>query len=542
MNLLEYRHQYYHSGMRGEPTIPAPDILGKADAIDEWTNQKLAESNFINIDSYEQFVDSSCVILAGRIGSGKTTMLNRLKYSIETGTNKYYNDVVMIDTRDFIARLGTIIRLSELAKLTYSEIEYAARQEWEKLINIIVMKKMYDRYKDDDPKDCKKIQAYLEAQELIASRSISAILDRITERLNSIDNFFTKGVALATSAASYAMSVNYDDALDELRTLIQEKGKVLVLIDSIEKYEFNDRIILAILNALVNLCVEYSRKEPQICLKMATPSELIPKLEAINTEKLSNKIVYIRWSYQNLKEFISVRIYRYIKQISYQNIDRHDAVDFFDKYYDELCLTRCDFYFPTFSYCLSHTQKEPRQLLSIYNAWLNFEKLQPNSTRMEFVERAITNDELSRLKGALSIYSSVHPLIYEMFTRTFNGRKYCFSESEFDEWLNVCSNIRQPLDAYDLKKLFVSSGLVGTMVEMHDVEPNHKVMRNKNTVRIKEVLFEYQHKECLSFNATTKFCLHPMVFDILNIEVDKNTFVYPKPVEQDFEYIPWNQR
>ena len=544
MDNINFNKKLYHAGVAGVLLDPIPELIGKADAIDEWTDPLTAEANFINIASYEQFTDPSCVFLVGRIGSGKTSMFNRLKNSIENGKYKLYDSVAMVDTRDYIAQLGKVIRLSNLSSLNYSELECTARKEWEKTINILAMKNAYIKYADCAPDKFKKIKAFLEKEGYISSKlSITNILEKISNNLCNIE--ITPETSII-SAAAYAfgqvLSVDYENALSELNNVLEDYGNMLILVDSIEKYEFSDKIILAVLNALVNLCLDYNRYNTKISLKMAAPSELIPKLTAINPEKISSKIVYIRWSHDDLKTFIAVRVYKYINKLDgHKFVDRDIANDFFDKYYDDTCKTRCGFNFKTFSYCLSYTQKEPRQMLSIFNAWLYYEKKFPNTERMQLIDKAIINDELSRVKGALSIYSSVHTKMFEMFERTFSNRNYCFSESEFDEWINSCANIRGEIDSYDLKKYFISSGLVGTMVEMHEIKPNHPVLNNNETVRIKEVIFEYQHKECLAFNNDTKFCLHPMVFSALNILIDKNTLVYPKPFEMDSDFIPWNE-
>lgn len=535
-----YEHNYYHAGGSVMSESRIPEILGKADASDEWTNTSLANANFINISAYNSFVDPSCIFLVGRIGSGKTTLLNKLKYSIEQKKVPEYSSTVMINTCDYIAQLGSSLRLSEVSGLSYTEIEYHARKEWEKTINIIAMVKLYSDYYTDYPNDFKKIKAYLEENDYIPKKYGATILEKICSDLRNINNTHLQDTVTVINLLSHLVSPNYRDAVEELQAALDKFGKILILIDSIEKYEFNDNIILAILNALANLCIEHTRNNLNIPIKMAAPSELIPQLMSINPEKISSKTVYIRWSHNDLKSFIAVRVYRYKNNIpADQNVNLEAALDYFNSYYEEYCYTRCEFKFPTFSYCLSYTQKEPRQLLSIFNAWLFLEETRKNRNRMHLVDDAITHDELQRIKGALSIYSSIHPKMFEMFKRTFNNRKYCFSEQQFDEWLNSCSNIRGNVDAYDLKKYFISSGLVGTMIEMHNVNPDDKQLRPGRPVRIKEVIFEYQYKECLPFNSDTKFCLHPMVFNALNIEVDKNTFVYPKPLESDSEFIPW---
>lgn len=533
----------YHAGVEGMNNSPIPEVLGSPDAVDEWTSDKIeiAKSNFINIDSYNKFIDPSRIFLVGRIGSGKTTILNKFKHSIESGENHDYSSTIIIDSRDYIAQLGIAIRTQRNEDLLFSEIEYIARSEWEKMLNIVAMKELYDHFAASDPSDFIKIRHFLEEQGILMhNRSVVETLKLIIENLKSIDSTIVQGVSCTISSINQSLMPDYTSALDEFYRNLNRYGKLLILVDSIEKYEFNDPIVLAILNALVNLCLEYNRNNKLVTIKMAAPSELIPKLASINSEKISNKIVYIRWSQNDLKTFIAVRIYKYVNGIpSTKFVDREEAVRFFDEYYEESCKTRCDFMFKTFPYCMAYTQKEPRQILSIFNAWLFYEKTRRNENRMDLVNKAITYDELSRIKGALSIYSSIHPKMFEMFQRTFGNRKYCFSEEEFDEWLSTCTGIRGNVDAYDLKRYFISSGLVGTMVEMHNIEKGNPELKNNRDVRIKEVIFEYQYKEQLFFNNQTRFCLHPMVFSALNIEVDIDTFVYPKPFELENEFIPW---
>ena len=128
-----------------------------------------------------------------------------------------------------------------------------------------------------------------------------------------------------------------------------------------------------------------------------------------------------------------------------------------------------------------------------------------------------------------------------MFQRTFSKHKYCFTESEFDAWLAECNNLRGNVDAYELKRYFISSGLVGVMVNLHQIKKGNRVLQNDRVVRIKEAVFEYQYKELLAFNNDTKFCLHPMTYSILNIKVDRNTFVYPRPIEEEGEFVPWSE-
>ena len=537
-----YEHNYVRAGVVGLLCDAIPEVLGKAEASDEWTEENIdvAKSNFINIESYNKFKDPNCIFLVGRYGSGKTTMLQNYKSFIDSSSDDTV--AIFIDPRDYISQLSIALRGAGSTLVLFSEYESVARAEWEKTLTILVMQALYQKFYENYKSDFSKIRGFLEIEGVVSPKfSVSQTLNILVDNLKNVDSTIIQGATATISCIKTIAQPKYRDAVEELKVILSTyRKKVLILIDSIEKYEFSDRIILAVLNSLVNLCIEYSRNSKSIVIKMASPSELIPKLESINPEKLSNKIVYIRWTEKDLKSFIAVRLYKYVNKMEKaETVDLNEAVSFFDDYYPEDCYTRNKIKFPFFPYCMSRTQKEPRQILSIFNALLFFEKKYSSENRMAHVEDAIAHDELSRIKGALSIYSSIHPQMFDMFQRTFLKRKYCFDESEFDEWINVCSGIRGDLDAYDLKTFFISSGLVGTMVEMHYIKQGNPKFDNNNDIRIKETLFEYQYKECLSFNDETKFCLHPMVFCALNIQIDENTIVYPKPFELDDEYTPW---
>lgn len=540
MSDTEYAHNYAIASIGAMVTEFKKDLIGVPDAKDEWrTNRSEAEAKFINIDSYNEFADPSSLFLVGRIGTGKTAILNRLQYSIQQGQNNDYQSVVLIDANNYIAQLSSKMRFSGVTEYSYTEIENIAIHEWIKTLNTIAMKTLYDSYMETQKARLSAIKAYLLNQKLLnASMDARRILEQLTENLKSSESFLGKTASLLTAIASENVG-DYNSALLELENeLSSTKNRMLILVDSVERYEFHDRIVLAVLNAMVDACMYFNDDEKGIAVKMALPSELVPNLLSINLEKTINKMVYIRWNQSDLKALIAVRLYKYVANID-GTVSIGTALEFFDNYYEQFCNTTQNFKFPTFAYCMSYTQKKPRQLISIFNTWLNLEKKFPHKNRMSMVSDAIAQHELIRVQGAFTIYSSVHPNMFDMFKKTFANQKYCFSENEFDKWLKACASIRGSIDAYDLKRYFVASGLVGIMVELHTIEKNKSPFNNDRVIRIKEVLFEYQYKERLPFNNRTKFCLHPMCYRVLSTIVDLNTFVYPKPLEIENEYVPW---
>lgn len=540
MSNSEYTRNYTTAKINAMITEFKTNLIGVPDAKDEWQeNKNEAEAKFINIDSYNEFTDPSALFLVGRIGTGKTAILNKLQYSIQQGQNSHYQSVVLIDANDYIAQLSSTLRSRGVSDYSYTEIENFAIKEWKKVINTIAMKALYDRYIVNDISKRKSIQAYLATQKLLkVGMDPRRILDLISENLRTSDSVINKAAAVLSEIASENIG-GYNMALSEMEDELKStNNKMLILVDSVERYEFHDRIVLAVLNAMVDVCMYFNEDEKGISVKMALPSELVPNLLSINLEKTINKMVYIRWNQADLKALIAVRLYKYITKAN-GSVDLDTAIDFFNKYYEEYCETTQNFKFPTFAYCMSYTQKKPRQLISIFNTWLNLERKFPQRNRMSLVSYAIAQHELIRVQGAFTIYSSVHPNMFDMFKKTFANQKYCFSESEFDRWLKACASLRGNMDAYDLKRYFVASGLVGIMVELHTIEKGRLPFENDRVIRIKEVLFEYQYKDRLPFNSQTKFCLHPMCYRVLSTTIDLNTFVYPKPLEIENEYVPW---
>lgn len=544
MNSLGYTHNYAIARIGAMTTEFKKELIGTPDAKDEWRKDRSeAEAKFISIDSYNEFADPSSLFLVGRIGTGKTAILNRLQYSIQEGRNCYYQSVVLIDANDYIAQLSSMLRLRDVTDFSYTEIENIAVQEWKKVIYTIAMKALYDSRDNgalNESSKVKAIKAFLENQGLLsAGLDTRRILERISENLRVSDSVMSRTASIVSEIVSKKIG-DYNDALLELENEMKSsQKKMLILVDSVERYEFQDRIVLAVLNAMVNVCMYFNEDGKGIAVKMALPSELVPNLLSINLEKTINKMVYIRWNQADLKALIAVRLYKYIKKLE-GGVSLEAAISFFDEYYDTYCDTTQNFKFPTFAYCMSYSQKKPRQLISIFNTWLNLEQKFPHKNKMSLVSHAIAQHELIRVQGAFTIYSSVHPNMFEMFKKTFANRRYCFSNSEFDKWLKACASIRGTIDASVLKQYFVSSGLVGIMVNLHTIEANRHPFENDRVIRIKEVLFEYQYKERLPFNDETRFCLHPMCYRVLSTEIDLNTFVYPKPLEIEDEYIPWD--
>lgn len=540
MSTLEskYIHEYRQKGLVTDMQETIPPHLGCGSAESEWKDDPYnARKQFIAINSYSEFAEPSSVLLIGRIGTGKTSILNNLEFLINNGEDKRYKFVTKINSDKHFFELSRSIRLSDFSELLYAELEVYLKDKWSWLIHVAAMLELYNNHEEL----CNDIKKYLTQHELIDSDSSMAFaIDIFLEGLAELDNSVGRGAIILNRVIKTLYSPSYTAACKELYKILKEKGSLLILVDTINNYNIDDKISLAIVSSLYNVAVEItdSHQKNNILVKMALPSEIMPHLINLNTEKIINRVVYIKWNQKDLKTLIAFRLFRYKQNCNADTVE--EALSYFDNYYSDTCVTDSGIRFNTFAYCLSHTQKKPRQLLSIFNSWLHLENKYPNKDRMELVNMAVFLNQELMVKGALSIFINQHEKIFEIFKRVFGGEKYCFSEEDLDKMIKKCSNIRGNLDAYDVKQLFLSSGLLGILKELHYIKENDPYFNNgRRVMRIKEVIFEYQIKDKLPINNNSTFALHPICYKLLCAKVDDNTLVYPKPAEDEF--IPWGE-
>ena len=84
--------------------------LGSFDAQKEWKKEKEACAKFLNTKAYKSFIKDDYVILIGRTGTGKTSILKRLQYDIESGTNKDYKYVIPINFKPYLGSAEKALR------------------------------------------------------------------------------------------------------------------------------------------------------------------------------------------------------------------------------------------------------------------------------------------------------------------------------------------------------------------------------------------------------------------------------------------------
>lgn len=112
------------------------EYLGSFAAEDEWDNNpKEAKKRFLNINAYKQFKNNHFIVLIGRTGTGKTSIIKKVVDEVEQKKNSYFKYCIELSLKDYLFEIPN-----------YGEIDTSIRSmvEIEKnlrlYINLSIMK------------------------------------------------------------------------------------------------------------------------------------------------------------------------------------------------------------------------------------------------------------------------------------------------------------------------------------------------------------------------------------------------------------------
>jgi energy-coupling factor transporter ATP-binding protein EcfA2 len=239
--------------------IAVENILGLVDAELEWDSNKdgvYTNNRFIYTDSYTNFKDTNILYLYGLRGSGKTSVIRMYNYEINKKKNDIFKYSTIIDKGNAYHELETYIYRDALegAELNHRYLVSLLKEQWLWVIKVSAMveliKKDFIICKDDD--NFKLIHKYLSTEGLISQDSnpikiLKYILDNkginTPKEIELIDYLHIK-------SRRYENKL-FKDAEDSLINILRERGSCLVMIDSLEFYEFRNTVFSAIVSGLV---------------------------------------------------------------------------------------------------------------------------------------------------------------------------------------------------------------------------------------------------------------------------------------------------
>lgn len=555
--------------------------LGEVDASKIWRDDKdLAKRMFLHTEAYREFLNDEALILLGRTGVGKTAILfNTEDYMRENTDSNYINTVVInVDCYKLLADLSNCTELTTMNNMTISlEVQRIIRM----FIETAIMQEIVSKTKRSNNEHFKRMEAYLSANgfaKVSGWESFISVFSTAAEGFNSDSSKLKLTLEVATSLNTIIKKLRYtgyDEAQSALSKYLEnENGRAVVLIDSLNEYNVNNRELIHIVKGLIETCFYYyNNPSSRIKLKIALPSEIYNKVLIRLPSKQSGNTVVIRWKYKELVVFLALRIYAIYKtrkstlsgltfcekfngyEDFYADISPNayeNAMELINNILPSVCPTSLSYSFLTLPYCLRHTLKKPREVIHMFNAIfdeivkhkdINYFKNHPEKIR-ETVHR--TQDYM--IQSALSMYASTYASIYVACKSVvyendfiFNGKeienriKKAITRAKVEEFFqkttsDYIENDIVCLDATELKQILIESGLLGKISKFSEIKAGNPQISNEEDICVLSVDFDFKISATAGahiFDEEDQYVFHPMCYENYNCYIDKNTLVYP---------------
>lgn len=570
----------------------ANNYIGDSDAVREWNDNKdLARHMFLHTDAYHEFLNDSSLILLGRTGTGKTAIMLSAEDDARNKTDHgiLCSMVVSVDCQNLIFKLADCEELSQAGQLiTSSKIKEIIKM----FVNTLVMKAVYENSSENEKKisEIKAIKDFLSRNGFINKSLGKTFVDSFLEIANAIetDNSIAKNTIKVTNSVLGILDTlttrGYNDALEAMKNYLKTKERVLVLVDSLNEYNTNKKDIILIVKGLIDVCFEYyNHPNDKILMKIALPSEVYNKvLTRLPSKQVGNTVV-IRWKYKEIIVLLALRIYACYKSKKIEELSFCEEFEDFSAFYYDInpkayenslklllnilpdsCPTCLSFEFLTLPYCIRHTLKKPREIIYMFNSFID--ELVRNKNSKYLIENPQTIKELIHstqdymISSALSMYCSSYKGVYAAVESLFSDNDFVFSgETIIDrlkeavraaqketknmltpsEHLNSEDNC-QFLDEYELSQILLESGLVGEIIKKSVVGENNMLVNNDKSICILTADFEFRISATTIyhvFKSDTQYALHPMCYENYRCKVDEQTLVYPNGIADDGDVV-----
>lgn len=530
----------------------ARNHLGVGIAEKEWQdNPKLASKKFLHIGAYHRFLEEDTLILLGRTGTGKTSILKSIEYNINNNECDSYTDVIL---DDFTELFNVLLHQS------INESEAITMKQMETIIDTtvitMVMLHMVNTYSDSD--NLKKVKNYLVANNLYSKNKIKNFLKNVllsfrttsTGKASEIYN----SVADIYSFIKNELSAEFSEAKEELIVFLNNK-KVLVMFDSLNNYNVCKKDEILAIKALISTCFTYyiNNSTNHIYLKIALPSEVHTRILDSLPGKQQGNTVLIQWKYKDLISFVALRFLYWAKDSKTRKLNLDlcfaDKYNFEDLLLDndfsyenskkllknflpDSCPTCFIFEFDTVSYCMRHTLKKPREIIMLFNALIEETIVQKNIQYfMENpceIKNAIHSTQELMVKSALSMYETSYEAINDACFIVLNSSKFVFTLNDIKSKLKEAEQqVKSDYDKDDILRVLFESGLVGVVNEVRHINNPPQIFKSEDPFDFIIANFEYQIKGKITPTLNDQYVIHPMCYEYFRCFVDDCSMVYP---------------
>lgn len=526
--------------------------LGVGMAEKEWQdNPSLASKKFLHIGAYHRFLDEDALILLGRTGTGKTSILKSIEYNINNSECDAYSHVILDDFTDLF---------NILLNQASSESETITMTQMETIIDTtvitMVMLHMVNKYPHSN--SLEKVKKYLSLNNLYTDSRAKNFLKKVLSSFRASSN--GKVAEVYNSVADVYAFINnelsncFSEAKDELINFLEDK-KILVMFDSMNNYDVCEKNEVLAVKALISTCFKYyiDNSLNHIYLKIALPSEVHTRILDSLPGKQQGNTVLIQWKYRELVSFVAIRLLYWIKEqkpkrynLNLGFADNYDLEDLAltnDKSYEnaknllknilpDTCPTCFIFEFDTISYCMRHTLKKPREILTLFNALI--EEIIAQKSFKYFIDNpdeiknTIHSTQEAMVKSALSMYETSYNAINDACFIVLNSSKFVFTLNDIKKKLKEAEQqVNNAYDKDEILRIMFESGLVGVVNEIRHINNPPQVFKSNKPFNFIIANFEYQLKGKIVPTLNDQYVVHPMCYEYFRCYVDDCSMVYP---------------
>lgn len=537
-----YREDFRQCKQVFPPINAIEEYLGELDADIEWGNDKDgAIKRFLDTEAYQKFSSDKYIVLIGRTGTGKSSILNRFSYAVKSGEIKKYQTVINIRFEQLFATLTMFHVEHETA------IHYLLRDFIDIIVKLFIVQELVRGA--DGTQESGELSNFLEDRAITDGTDI---IGRMCGELHNIHRTNSQMDAAIMEVKNMYSFKEIAPVQKEFLSALKDKN-IVVLADSMDYYDVGRKKEIMIVKALVEKAFEYcnSFSENHILMKIAIPSEIYTHVIVGVADKKQNKVIAIEWRYKDIIRMLAIKIFYFFRhseyEFAYEFLEKYKLTDFYDynKALDFLhlmlpqnCCASIPLCFETLPYCIRHTQKKPRQIIKIFNSFIDkicsekdFRFFHRNSdTICDFIHK--TQGDI--IKDALNMYNnSAGGKILPIVTSVLKNKRNFMTEREFKNALKDGASVFGPeqMNESDVEQILIESGMVGQVYQEGFVERGNDLFQNNHVLKVCIAAFEYQIKDTLSFGRNDIYVLHPMCYEYFANIIDYNALVYPTPAD-----------
>ncbi|WP_350284244.1 hypothetical protein [uncultured Croceitalea sp.] len=511
--------------------------IGEPDATKEWTNNKeLSKDRFVLTKSYETFCSHNTLFLFGRRGTGKTSILQMLNYRTNNNLKSLYSFSTIVKKESHLKPLTMALRAYN-DSIEDDEMVHVTKCMFKWIIYVSAMKRIIKYYKSSQDEHVRVVKNFLASLNLVGEEEFHSVFSPIQAITNVLqknqeqyisDKLTYIGTLLKT--LQNLESKEYLTALNSTISLINKDRKTcLVLIDSQERYKFNDCVFSNTITGLISAVLEIDQnfQQTKIKAKVAFPSEIVPHMNPENKGKTNTKSHFIFWQYNDIAELISKRFCLMLEELGLakDKIDADISHEIYN-YVPKTITTYSNIEYDTLSYIINHTQKKPREVIQLFNKILSLAKQNDipfTKISTDYIKEG-TNSEIKDLSSAvLDMYKEIYTDVYPIVRKTFTDRKNIMTFGDMQSYLRETKNLMVDYSGsrHQIERLFAESGILGKVTVISSLKDPDK--------KICQADYEYQIKGSLTFQSQDVLAIHPMFYQEFNSRVYDKTLVVPKP-------------